>query len=60
MSTTDVVRLSRRSGFVFVGEVERTNASTVALVKPAKELAVIRVREVLRAPADLGGGRAGA
>jgi hypothetical protein len=54
MAAGDVARLSRRSGFVFVGEVERTNASTVALVKPTKELAVVRVREVLRAPADFG------
>jgi hypothetical protein len=54
MAAGDVARLSRRSGFVFVGEVERTNASTVALVKPTKELAVVRVGEVLRAPADFG------
>jgi hypothetical protein len=54
MAAADVARLSRRSGFVFAGEVERTNASTVALVRPTKEIAVVRVKEVLRAPADFG------
>ena len=54
MAAADVARLSRVSGFVFAGEVERTNASTVALVRPTKEIAVVRVREVLRAPADFG------
>ena len=54
MAAADVARLSRVSGFVFAGEVERTNASTVALVRPTKEIAVVRVTEVLRAPADFG------
>jgi hypothetical protein len=54
VAAADVARLSRRSGFVFAGEIERTNASTVALVRPTKEIAVVRVREVLKAPADFG------
>ena len=54
MAAADVARLSRRSGFVFAGEVERTNASTVELVRPTKEIAVVRVRQVLKAPADFG------
>ena len=54
MAAADVARLSRVSGFVFAGEVERTNATTVELVRPTKELAVVRVKDVLRAPADFG------
>ena len=54
MAAADVARLSRRAGFVFAGEIERTNASTVALVRPTKEIAVVRVKEVLKAPADFG------
>jgi hypothetical protein len=54
VAAADVARLSRVSGFVFAGEVERTNASTVALVRPTKQIAVVRVREVLKAPADFG------
>ena len=54
MSTTEVDRLARRSGFVFLGEVLRTSASTVELVEATKETAVVRVERVLRAPDDLG------
>jgi len=54
MSTTEVERLARRSGFVFAGEVVRTAASTVELVEPTKETAVVRVERVLHAPDDLG------
>ena len=54
MSTTEVDRLARRSGFVFLGEVLQTSASTVELVEATKETAVVRVERVLRAPDDLG------
>jgi hypothetical protein len=57
MSTTEVDRLARRSGFVFLGEVLRTSASTVDLVEATKETAVVRVERVLRAPDDLGAGK---
>ena len=56
MSTTEVDRLARRSGFVFVGEVLQTSASTLELVEPTKETAIVRVERVLRAPDDLGAG----
>jgi hypothetical protein len=54
MSTPEVERFSRRAGFVFAGEVVRTNATTMELVEPTKETAVVRVDRVLRAPEDLG------
>jgi hypothetical protein len=54
MSTTEVDRLTRRSGFVFLGEVLQTSASTVELVEATKETAVVRVERVLQAPDDLG------
>jgi hypothetical protein len=54
MSTTEVDRLARRSGFVFLGEVLQTSASTVELVEATKETAVVRVERVLQAPDDLG------
>jgi hypothetical protein len=54
MSTTEVDRLARRSGFVFLGEVLRTSATTMDIVEPTKEMAVVRVERVLRAPDDLG------
>jgi hypothetical protein len=57
MSTPEVERLSRRAGFVFAGEVVRTNATTMELIKPTKETAVVRVDRVLRAPEDLGARR---
>jgi|RhiMethySRZTD1v2_1073278.scaffolds.fasta_scaffold546573_2 hypothetical protein len=57
MSTTEVDRLARRSGFVFLGEVVQTSASTVELVEATKETAVVRVERVLRAPDDLGAGK---
>jgi hypothetical protein len=57
MSTTEVDRLGRRSGFVFLGEVVQTSASTVELVEATKETAVVRVERVLRAPDDLGAGK---
>lgn len=57
MSTTEVDRLARRSGFVFLGEVLRTSATTMELVEPTKETAVVRVERVLQAPDDLGAGK---
>jgi hypothetical protein len=54
MSTTEVERLARRAGFVFAGEVLRTGATTMELVEPTKETAVVRVERVLSAPDDLG------
>ncbi len=54
MATTEVERLSRRAGFVFAGRVERTGATTMELVEPTKETAVVRVEAVLRAPPDFG------
>jgi hypothetical protein len=54
MSTTEVERLARRAGFVFVGEIVRTGATTMELVEPTKETAVVRVERVLSAPDDLG------
>jgi hypothetical protein len=54
VSTAEVARLSRRAGFVFAGVVERSNATTMEIVEPTKETAVVRVEEVLRAPADFG------
>src|SRR5215207_4006259 len=54
MSTTEVERLARRAGFVFAGEVVRTGATTMELVEPTKETAVVRVERVLQAPDDLG------
>jgi hypothetical protein len=57
MSTAEVERLARRAGFVFAGEVVRTGATTMELVEPTKETAVVRVERVLRAPDDLGAKR---
>jgi hypothetical protein len=57
MSTTEVNRLARRAGFVFLGEVVRTSATTLELVEPTKETAVVRVERVLHAPDDLGAER---
>jgi hypothetical protein len=54
MASADVDRLSLRAGFVFAGVVERTGATTVELVEPAKDTAVVRVEQVLRKPADFG------
>jgi len=54
MSTTEVERLARRAGFVFAGQVVRTGATTMELVEPTKETAVVRVERVLQAPDDLG------
>ncbi len=54
MATADVDRLSLRAGFVFAGVVERTGATTIDLVEPAKDTAVVRVEQVLRKPADFG------
>src|SRR5215210_1103664 len=54
MSATEVERLARRAGFVFAGEVVRTGASTMELVEPTKETAVVRVERVLSSPDDLG------
>jgi hypothetical protein len=54
MSATEVERLARRAGFVFAGEVVRTGATTMELVEPTKETAVVRVERVLSAPDDLG------
>jgi hypothetical protein len=54
MAAADVSRLSLRAGFVFVGIVERTGATTVDLVEPTKETAVVRIGEVVRAPEDFG------
>lgn len=54
MAAAEVERLSLRAGFVFAGVVERTGATTMALVEPTKETAVVRVEKVLRAPADFG------
>lgn len=54
MAAAEVERLSLRAGFVFAGRVERTGATTMELVQPTKETAVVRVDEVLRAPADFG------
>jgi hypothetical protein len=54
VTTAEVERLSRRAGFVFAGVVERTNATTMDVVEPTKETAVVRVERVLRAPADFG------
>jgi hypothetical protein len=54
MSTTEVERLARRAGFVFAGEVVRTGATTMELIEPTKETAVVRVERVLQAPDDLG------
>jgi len=54
MADAEVERLSLRAGFVFAGRVERTGATTMELVKPTKETAVVRVETVLRAPADFG------
>jgi hypothetical protein len=54
MSTAEVERLARRAGFVFAGEVVRTGATTMELVEPTKETAVVRVERVLQAPDDLG------
>jgi hypothetical protein len=54
MADAEVERLSLRAGFVFAGRVERTGATTMELVQPTKETAVVRVDEVLRAPADFG------
>jgi hypothetical protein len=42
------------AGFVFAGSVERTGATTMELVAPTKETAVVSVEQVLRAPADFG------
>jgi hypothetical protein len=60
MSTTEVDRLARRSGFVFLGEVLQTSASTVELVEATKETAVVRVERVLQAPDDLGAAKGSA
>src|SRR3954447_4012117 len=57
MSTAEVERLARRSGFVFLGEVVRPGASTLELVEATKETAVVRVERVLHAPDDLGAGK---
>lgn len=57
MPEADVRRLTRRAGFVFAGRVVRTGATTVDLVEPSKETAVVRVDRVLRAPDDLGARR---
>jgi len=54
MSTSEVDRLARRSGFVFLGEVVQTNASALELIEATKETAIVRVERVLQAPADLG------
>jgi hypothetical protein len=54
MSSAEFERLSRRAGFVFAGEVVRTGATTITLVEPTKETAVVRVDRVLQAPDDLG------
>jgi hypothetical protein len=54
MSSTEVERFARRAGFVFAGEVVRTSATTIELVEPSKETAVVRVERVLQAPDDLG------
>ena len=54
MTAADVERLSLRAGFVFAGLVERTGATTMDLVQPTRETAVVRVERVLRAPADFG------
>jgi hypothetical protein len=54
MSTTEVERLARRAGFVFAGEVVQTRATTMELVEPTNETAVVRVERVLSAPDDLG------
>jgi len=52
-----VERLARRAGFVFAGEVVRTGATTMELVEPTKETAVVRVERVLSSPEDLGAER---
>src|SRR5215213_3610670 len=57
MSATEVERLARRAGFVFAGEVVRTGATTMELVEPTKETAVVRVERVLSSPEDLGAER---
>ena len=54
MSTTEVDRLARRSGFVFLGEVVQTSASAMELIEASKETAIVRVERVLQAPPDLG------
>src|SRR5215211_7450558 len=54
MSTTEVDRLARRSGFVFLGEVIQTSATALELIEATKETAIVRVERVLQAPADLG------
>jgi hypothetical protein len=57
MSAADVEQLTRRAGFVFAGRVVRTGATTTRLVEPTKEMAIVKVERVLRAPADLGAER---
>ena len=57
MSAADVDRLTRRAGFIFAGRVVRTGATTMDVIEPTKETAVVRVDRVLRAPGDLGARR---
>ena len=54
MSAAEVERLSLGAGFVFAGVVESTGATTMEIVEATKETAVVRVEQVLRAPADFG------
>jgi hypothetical protein len=53
-NTAEFEQLAARAGFVFAGEVRRTGATTMEAVEPTKETAVVRVHNVLRAPADFG------
>jgi hypothetical protein len=42
--------LTRESTFIFRGTVEKTNASTLAVVKPSERTAAVRVDEVIDGP----------
>ncbi len=44
--------LVRRSTFIFNGTVEKLNATTMSIVKPTDSTAVVRVDQIIRAPAN--------
>jgi hypothetical protein len=51
--TEEVEQQIQKSSYIFVGTVQKTNATTVALVPASDRTAVVRVEEVLSAPKNL-------
>src|SRR5262249_49808701 len=52
-TTGDVEQQIQKSSYIFVGVVQKTNATTVPLVPASDRTAVVRVEEVLFAPKNL-------